>query len=286
MPVDYIKAWLKNANPQKLIDNKKFKKTFENYIDKDSGEHTTMRLEYQKLNIIIFKNDRVLLTGSLHYYYNNGLYNYNDFTYQNILETINNISSLIDIPLYNIILLNIEFGVNLTPYFEPNHIINNLQLHRKKEFLKPHNLNYKASKHQRFWLKVYNKGEHFKRPNNILRIELKYKKMIDLNKLGLFTLENLRIPNIYNNLLELLVTKWNECIIYDYSIKTDQLTNLENKKILQYQNTNYWLNLSNQERKRQRTKLRELSITHGNNIQQEVKEMILLKWNSLFENVY
>ena len=286
MPVDYIKALLKNANTQKLLDNPKFTKTFEKYKDEDTGENSRMILKYRNLNIIIFKNNRVLLTGSLHYYHTKGIHNYNDFTFQNIIETINNISRLIEIPLYNIILLNIEFGVNINPYFNPNFIINNLQVHRKKEFLKPNNFNFKASKHQRFWIKVYNKGEQFNRPNHILRIELKYKKMIDLNKLGLYNLENLRIPNIYNNLLKLLITKWDECIVYDYSIKTDKLTNLQQKKVLQYQIQNYWLSLSNQERQRQKTKLRELSINFGTNIQQEVKTMIALKWNSLFENVY
>jgi hypothetical protein len=156
-------------------------------------------------------------------------------------------------------------------------------LHKKKEFLKPNNFNFRICKHQRFYIKVYNKGEQFKRPNNILRVELKYKKMVDLNKLGLYTLKDLTIPNIYNDLLKLLVIKWSECIIYDYSIKSDELTNLQNKKVLQYQIPNYWLNLSNQERQRQKTQLRKLSTNYGTNIQDEIKNMIVLKWKSLFQ---
>ncbi|WP_282073538.1 hypothetical protein [Polaribacter atrinae] len=283
MPVDYVKALLKNANTDKLINNPKFKKTFESYIDEDTGEISRMILKYLNLTIIIFRNERVLLTGSLHYYHNKGLHNYNDFNFLDVQETIYQISNLLDVTISNVILLNIEFGVNLTPYFNPNYIINNLQLHRGKEFLKPYDFNYKAAKHQRFWIKVYNKGKHFKQPNNILRIELKYKKMIDLNKLGLYTFEDLVNPSIYNNLLELLVAKWSESIVYDYSIKTTGLKPLEKTKLLQYQNINYWLNLSNQERQRQKTKLRDLSKKFGTNIQQEVKTMILLKWSSLFE---
>ncbi|QXP71152.1 hypothetical protein H0I29_03390 [Polaribacter sp. R2A056_3_33] len=283
MPVDYVKALLKNANTDKLINNPKFKKTFESYQDEDSGEYSKLILKYLNLNIIIFRNERVLLTGSLHYYHNKGIHNYNDFTFIDLQKTIYEISKLVEVKISDIILLNIEFGVNLTPYFNPNYIINNLQLHRGKEFLKPYNFNYKVSKHQRFWIKVYNKGEQFKRPYNILRIELKYKKMIDLNKLGLYTFEDLVNPSIYNNLLKLLVAKWSESIVYDYSIKTDNLKPLLKNKTLQYQNQNYWLNLSNQERQRQKNKLRELSKDFGSNIQQEVKTIILLKWSSLFE---
>lgn len=283
MPVDFVKALLINANSEKLINNPKFKKTFEKYIDEDTGERSKLILEHLNLKIIILRNNRVLLTGSLHYYHNKGIHNYNDFTFLDLQETIYQISELLGVTISNIVLLNIEFGVNLNPYFNPNCIIDNLHIHRKKEFLKPDNYNFKASKHQRFWIKVYNKGEQFKRPNNILRIELKYKKMIDLNKLGLYTLENLRNPNIFNNLLELLTTKWSESIIFDYSIINTNLKPLQKTKILQYQNTNYWLSLSNQERQRQKTKLKDLSINLGTNIQHEVKTMILLKWNSLFE---
>jgi hypothetical protein len=283
MPVDHVKAWLKGAKSEKLINNPKFKQTFTEYKDEDSGEIARMVLKYKNLNIIVFKNEWILLTGSLHYYHNNGLHNYNDFNFLDLQETILNISNLVEVTINNIILQNIEFGVNLNPQFDPNNIIDNLQIHRKKEFLKPYNFNFKASKHQRFWLKIYNKGEHFKRPNNILRIELKYKKMIDLNKLDLYTFEDLVNPSIYNNLLELLITKWSESIIYDYTIKIDGLTPLQKNKVLQYQNTNYWLKLSNQERQRQKTKLRELSSNLGTNIQDEVKTMIILKWDSLFE---
>lgn len=283
MPVDYIKAWLKNVNPDTLINNPKFKKTFENYKDENLGEHSRWVLKYRNLNIIIFKNDYVLLTGSLHYYHNKGLHNYDDFKFHNIIDTIYDISNLLRVDLENFILLNIEFGVNITPYFKPNKIITNLLLHRKKEFLKPYNLNYKASKHQRFWIKVYNKGEQFKKPYNILRIELKYKKMIDLNKIGLYTLKDLTNLNIYDTLLELLKNKWKECILYDYSIETSTIKPLQQKKILEYQNINYWLNLSDLQRQRQKNNLRNLSTNFGNNIQQVIKEMIVSKWNELLK---
>lgn len=282
MPIDHVKAWLLNANAQKLIGNPKFEKVYEKYKDEDFGERSRLTLKYKNLSIIFFKNDRIMLTGSLHYFYNDGNHNYNNFTYSNLIEALYKISQLVEVSLYNIIILNIEFGVNLLPYFNPNCIINNMLLHRKEEFLKPYNFNFRVSKHQRFWLKVYNKGEHFKRANNILRIELKYKKMRDLNTIGLHSFENLTNPTLFNDLLELLSTKWSECIIYDYSIKTVYLKPLHKIKVYQYQNTNYWLNLSNQERARQKKVLNELSINYGSNIKEQINNMIVEKWNSLF----
>ena len=281
MPVDYVKAWLIGVNTNNLIKNTKFKKTFERYKDEDLGETSRMVLKYKNLNIIIFTNNRVLLTGSLHYFYNDGKHNYNDFTFNNLQETLYRLSKLLNTELHKIILLNIEFGVNLNPLFKAKNITDNVLLHRTKEFLKPYDFNYKRATHQRFWIKVYDKGTQFKRQENILRIELKYKKMIDLNKIGLFTFEDLTNPNLYNNLLDILISKWNECILYDYTIKEYNLKPHLQKKILEYQNTNYWLRLSNQERTRQKKTLKELSINYGTNIQKQVSELILTKWNSL-----
>lgn len=281
MPVDYIKAWLKGANSSKLINNPKFTLSYEKYEDKDTGECSRMILKHKNLNIIIYRNERILLTGSLHYFYNDGLYNYDNFTYQKLILTLKKVSELVEVKLIDIILLNIEFGVNITPYLDPNLIIHNMHLHRGKEFLKPYNFNYRAAKHQRFWIKIYNKGEQFKRKENILRIELKYIKMLDLNKLDLHTFEDLQNKALYPQLLKLLIAKWNESILYDYSIKTKYLKPLLAKKTLQYQNTNYWLQLSNQQRKREKDTLKNLSVNYGTDIQKEVSNLIIDKWHFL-----
>ena len=283
MPVDFIKARLQGVNIPKLTSNKLFKQTRETYIDSDFGECSKLILEYKNLVITIYKNKVAILTGSLHYFYNDGIHNYNNFTFTNLVNTLEEVAELLEIELKNIVLQNIEFGVNIILPFLVQNITNNLLIHNKKEFLKPYDFDYRRAQHQRYWVKIYNKGKQFKRPENILRVELKYKKMIDLHKLGLYNCLDLTNKQLHTQLLAILLEKWSNIMLYDFTIEKEQLKPLEKTKILQYQNQNYWLNLSNQERQRQKTKLRYLSINFGTNIQEEIKALMLLKWNSLFE---
>ena len=126
MPVDFIKARLQGVNIPKLTSNKLFKQTRETYIDSDFGECSKLILEYKRLVITIYKNKVAILTGSLHYFYNDGIHNYNNFTFTNLVNTLEEVAELLEIELKNIVLQNIEFGVNIILPFLVQNITNNL----------------------------------------------------------------------------------------------------------------------------------------------------------------
>ena len=107
MPVDFIKARLQGVNIPKLTSNKLFKQTRETYIDSDFGECSKLILEYKNLVITIYKNKVAILTGSLHYFYNDGIHNYNNFTFTNLVNTLEEVAKLLEIELHQIILQNI-----------------------------------------------------------------------------------------------------------------------------------------------------------------------------------
>jgi hypothetical protein len=138
MPVDFIKARLQGIDISKLTSNKLFTKTKEIYQDKEEGECSNLILKYKNLVITIYKNKVAILTGSLHYFYNDGIHNYNNFTFYNLVNTLDEVAELLEIELKNIILQNIEFGVNLILPFLVQNITNNVLIHNKKEFLKPY----------------------------------------------------------------------------------------------------------------------------------------------------
>jgi hypothetical protein len=281
MPVDFIKARLQGIDIHKLTNNKLFKQTKEIYQDKEEGECSRLILEYKKLVITIHKNKIAILTGSLHYFYNDGIHNYNNFTFSNLVHILEEVAELLEIDLHQIILQNIEFGVNITPPFLVQNITNNVLTHNKKEFLKPYDFDYRRAQHQRYWVKIYNKGKQFKRVENILRVELKYKKMIDLHKIGLYNCLDLTNKQLHTQLLALLLEKWSNTILYDFTIDTSQLKPLHLTKSLEFKNTNYWLNLSSQQRTRQKKLLQTLSLDYGTNTHQQINTLIEHQYKSL-----
>jgi hypothetical protein len=281
MPVDFIKARLLNVDIPKLINNKLFSQKTETYIDKDEGECSKLILEYKNLVVTIYKNKVAILTGSLHYLYNNGEHNYNNFTFSSLINTLDEVANLLGLKLYQFKIQNIEFGINIKLPYNVSNITSNLLTHNQKEFLKPDNYDYKVAKHQRYWLKVYNKGEQFNRPNNILRVELKYKKMTELNKIGLHTFLDLLNKDQHNQLLTILLDKWSKALLYDFTIDKTQLRPLHFKKSLEFQNQNYWLNLSSQERTRQKKLLQTLSLEYGANTHQQISTLIEHQYKSL-----
>jgi hypothetical protein len=281
MPVDFIKARLHNIDIPKLINNQLFTQKREIYQDKDDGECSRLILEYKNLVITIYKNKVAILTGSLHYFYNDGIHNYNNFTFTNLVNTLVEVAKLLEIELKNIILQNIEFGVNIILSFLVQNITNNLLLHNKKEFLKPYDFDYRRAQYQRYWLKIYNKGNQFNRVENILRVELKYKRMIDLNNIGLYNCLDLTNKQLHTSLLTILLDKWSKVLLYDFKIDKNQLTPLHYRKHLEYQNANYWLNLSSQERTRQKKLLQTLSLDFGANSHQQISTFIEHQYKSL-----
>src|SRR5690606_13769405 len=80
--------------------------------------------------------------------------------------------------------------------------------------------NYIQAQHQRQILKIYDKRTHYQKrgfiiSQEILRIEVKYRKMIELNAKGIYTLQDLLNYGL-ENFIPVLLKKWQEVIFYDF----------------------------------------------------------------------
>ena len=283
MPVDFIKARLLDIEIPKLLVNKHFRQTREIYKDNNYGECSKVILQYKNLTITIYKYKVAILTGSLHYFFNDGKHNYNNFTFTNLISTLEEIANLLDIHLHQLKLQNIEFGFNIKLPYKVSNITDNLLINNKKTFLKPYDFDYRKAMHQRYWVKVYNKGNQFELSENLLRVEIKHIKMIDLNRLGLYNCLDLTNRALHNRLLDNLLEKWNNTLLYDFTINKTQLTPQQFKKSLEYQNPNYWLNLTPQQRTRQKKTLQNLSIEFGANTHQQIKDLIQNQFNIIID---
>src|SRR5690606_18271135 len=93
----------------------------------------------KKFNNLFFTKylNRLEISGSLHYYYNDGGHNANDFHYNNFLNVIDEIKSLFKLDLEKCKVVNLEYGVNVSPFYDVNNIVCNLIYHEKRQFIRP-----------------------------------------------------------------------------------------------------------------------------------------------------
>ena len=188
------------------------------------------------------------MRGSLATFYNCGLHNFFDYTYQKFLDTLPKLKSELDIIPEKTIFRNFEFAVLFESPVKSNKLW---------EFMKSHN-NVKFSniiidgkmvgiqfEHQRYILKFYDKEFQFTgKHSNIIKYEIVIKKMIEVKEMGLKILSDFKNPNIWFLLSQKLLKHWNEILIVDENLDFKTMGNYEQKKFLMFKDANYWNNLN------------------------------------------
>ena len=104
---------------------------------------------------------------------------------------------------------------------------------------------------------------------------------MELNNIGLHTFEDLQNKDLHHQLLAILLDKWSKVLLYDFTIDKSQLRPLHFKKSLEFQNQNYWLNLTSQERTRQKKLLQTLSLEYGAKTHHQISSFIENQYKSL-----
>lgn len=285
--IDYIKILIKDINPS-ILEANPLLNFFDN-INLKTGELKTISRNgnkitpsknayYNGLEFKIYDTGTVILSGSLHKYWNNGAHNYNDFNNESVLNVLSDINTKFNIEPQLCILKCLEIGVNITPPILTNEILNNCFLHKTKPFEHKHNSdegNYKQWIHSQYILKLYNKALHYINKGfsinaEIMRFEIKYTKMQKLNDKGIYTLEDLINYGLQNFKTEIL-TEWENILYFDKTTRIDTLSKTIKKRILEYSNPNYWTGLINNKRtenfKNHRKQLKEITTNNSNNIQ-------------------
>lgn len=250
-----------------MIDNLKLyirdKHSFENHIvDKKLLElsskvncFTGEVLEFPKrgrdlnLEINITKSQSTIL-GSIHKYHNllmdGGNQNYNDFSFCQIQEVIQNL-----IKKYNLesdtSITNLEFGFNLVVNKAPKLIIdkhvlmNNYKAPNKNlKFLGKGD--YKEFQLTDYSIKIYSKSKQFKLDSNVLRVELKIIKKRLLQQLGINSLEDLLHSWAYIKLFNFFREKFEGVIIVD-EFDSGLVPENDYNRMIKYTNPNYWIGI-------------------------------------------
>lgn len=295
--VDYVKLLITGINVNILLDRTDL--NFKCQISKTTAEinENEFTAEYGFCTIKIKNakavNPVVQFTGSIHKLHNhlnkvlapnyssskpyNG-YNGNSFTLKNLIDTRTHLERLFNCKSSQMIIQNIELGKNIKVGFKPKILLDGLLYHRNKIFEYGHNGNFAQAHHSYFSLKIYSKSYQYKMTENVLRIELKIKKMEELNRngIGINTLQDIQEGTL-NKASELLLQRFDEVVHYDYTIDISKLSKPQLKSIDNFSNPRYWLyKLAPNERDRHLKKLNSITV-HSDNLMKESRSKLIEK---------
>ena len=258
---------------------------FSNKVNVKTGElGVYLNAFYRGLEFKIYEstethpNRRVTVEGSLHKYWNNGMHNFNDFGINELHEVISDIENKFCISSENCVLKSLEIGVNIIPPVKTKTVLKSCIMHKtnvlKWVFTKDEG-NYVQTKNQRHYVKIYDKKTHYANKgfvidNEIMRIEKKWCKMVELNGKGIFTLHDL-IRYDLSNFKQDLQTMWNDVLFCD--LQTTKGTKYENK----YNNINWWGALNYERFKYHTNNLNKLINSDPKNLKNIVSNLISKK---------
>ena len=242
------------------------------------------KAHFRGLDFILYDSGLLKIQGSLHKYKNDGVHNYDDFSFSDLVEVLRDITSRFKLSLDNCVLQNFEAGVNVNLGNDPKSLLNRLLLHKNVSFkdVSRSNGHIMQAEHSQYIVKVYDKGKQYRLPNHCMRFELKFTRMEKLNRIGIRTLANLANPAIFIDLKEMVLNVWDELLLFEIPLSENYLSNIErSKKQYQWRNKEYWLSLRKQERYRQRKKYEVFVQLHAANEHSNIFEKIENKFDEL-----
>jgi hypothetical protein len=250
-----------------MIDNVKLfvndKHRFENHIENNglvelsstfncvTGEINEYPKKGNDLNLIVnMTQNQATVLGSIHKYNNimedKGNQNFNDFSFCQIQKVIRVLTEKYKIE-NDTSITNLEFGFNLAVEKDPKLIIDaNLLMNNYKSPSK--NLkflgrgDYKEFQLTDYNIKFYNKSKQFKLGTHVLRIELKITRKRCLQKLDIYSLEDLMYNWAYVKLFEDFIGKFEGLMIVD-EFDVDLIPEKDYNKLIKYTNPNYWISI-------------------------------------------
>lgn len=195
------------------------------------NRHTSKKC--RDLVFILHDSGRVEIRVSLHKYWNQGVHNWNDFTRVDLWDTIHELCQWLQIAPAGAVLHNIEFGVNLQVPFSPPDLIRDLIAYKSYPFGQvsvPNGGTYYQSRTTDYYVKCYDKGTQYGRPENLLRFEIKVKSMRYLHRAGVRTLEDLMRAEKLTTLGGMLSEAW-EAVLTREVLPAAELTTKEREVV-------------------------------------------------------
>lgn len=255
---------------------------FECVVSEKTGEIKSNFLQagYKNLKFFLYNKEKLYIQGSLHKYFNDGVHNYNDFTFSNLKDILQDLTDKFHLIPELCILQNLETGLNIKLPFKPLLILDNLLQYKGKEFIKPLHADYYQCVRDRYLIKIYDKGTQYRVKENILRFEIKYIKMYELNNAGIFNMQDLLDFKNWELFTLLLLERWQQVLFYDTSVRGKELTKIQQKNLHKYSNPYFWRNLTNRKKRFfHLTSYKKVIKKYSDNRHKIIRDLIIKKWD-------
>lgn len=189
--------------------------------------------KYKNLYFSKYQN-RLEISGSIHYFFNDELHNADDFYIEYCVNAIVQIKEIFSLDLNKCHLINLEYGVNINPVINVTDLIHNLIYHEKRQFTRTTTyFDFKLAGNEAYkQVKAYNKSVQFPQEcQNTFRFEIRTRQAKFINKnLGIFTMQDLTIIENYNVLIDSLLKEWDNVLLFDLTKDID----------CKFFNTHFW----------------------------------------------
>jgi len=289
--VDYIKLKILYPNIEYLLHLDCL--DFKTEVSIKTKELKNVRIAiYHFCKIKIFDSGYVEFSGSIHKFWNsiNGIeapskknkfhkegFNGNQFTFDNFINARNHLAKLFNTETNNLEIHNIEFGHNVTVNFNPLLFIKGLLYYKGELFNFRYKRNYAQVEFQQYILKIYNKGNQYGMSENVLRVEIKIRKMEVIKNTNIKTLADINKITL-QKANTILLNRFNGISYYDYTIKKKELKKLHLEKVKNYSNPRYWIiDLNKDQRAEQKKILKEIIVNHSKNLQLKITNKLIQK---------
>ena len=256
---DYIHTDIKDKLVSEILANPTLDFTLQ--VSSTTGEINPMNRERRKTNFpskvqqkadlagmtVSVTNGRYInLQGSIHEYFHGN--NYGDFTFLEVKKAIENICTTLEIDSGLTPLHNLEFGVNIELPFPVVVFLNSVLTYKGE---RPERNSYLGKglmikfTFSHYELKLYDKGKQRQLKNNILRVEIKVRRMQYLQAKGLpvKVLRDVLSVCIHPKLEGLLVNAINSLVIIENKVNADVMTRNEKRIFKECNNPLYWFDL-------------------------------------------
>lgn len=247
--------------------------------------------EYKGIYFCIYSN-RIDVLFKPHYCFNNNLHNSNNFKVIDCINTVLGLQNALNIDLNLLKVVNIEFGLNVVSPIDVKKLIAYIIYHEKNEFKtdvglafskKSYKANTNGSINSYKIIKAYAKGLQFSQytNKNTFRFEIKSKQSKYINKLGIYSANDLLHFDCYANMTNEIIKEFDKVLLLDYETDFSSLKQSEQSKIMNYLNTITWFKISQDSYRNrfqnEKTKYYNLINKVENNLKNQLDKIIFKK---------
>lgn len=292
--IDFVKIKVVGSKKENWTNNPLL--DFKGEYHFSTGEASNkIAAEYNNMVFKIFPSGLMLIQGSLHKYYNflkgikapnqhtieeiNKGFNGTDFNCYQLAYAINHLKKTF---CFNSgYVTNAEIGLNIKHSFETELILNGLMMHKGKCFNTPLNNSYRRLEHSHYKIKCYNKALQYGMDEELIRFEIHYNKSKYLKEIGLVTIDDFLKAEVLDGALNLLLIKWWEILMYDYTINEELVCDKVKSKLKDYKNVSYWRGIMSNHLDRPKKHYKIIEGKFSQNISGKLSKLMINKWSVL-----